>query len=171
MSVLGDELRRGLGQYPPLSEEEIDTLQDMKLLVPRRDAKGSADCYWFSHPYVGLFVHRILQGRKAIIQCVKMSKYRELSEIELEKRLMEGTSRGVEKRITSPLPGAGYKRKRSGVSAHETLRAAASSKESSILAYPFKFHLIDVIGSDALIRVSTPSIDGRRSFMVRIRTK
>ncbi len=187
MSVFGDNLRKGSPEeednFPSMTSKEIDLLNDLKLLVPRRDTYSSADCYWYSHPDVGQFTNRILKARAAILRRVKAMKYKEVAESLLEQKFMEGCSgvkgKGSKRKHASLLDdshcanGAGYLINTSSPSV-ATLYSSSSFPTSSslstngILAYGFKFHLFDLVGKESLTRCLIPSMDNQKKYMIRL---
>jgi len=146
---------------PRLSPQEIETLVSMRLLLPRRDV-ASAECFWFSHPAVGLFVQNILRGRTDILKAVGACKNKEIAESDLEKYLSAG--------VVQETFRAGGKRKLADVLPPRGADSRGVSQPMSVpkLAYAFKFHLYDVLGRDSLMRVLLPSVDGCERYLVRI---
>lgn len=67
-----------------LSEDDIRDLVSAGLLAMR-----SATSYWFSFPNAGEFMKIYLKGRKAVINTIKKSKFREILQSELEQRKLK----------------------------------------------------------------------------------
>ena len=187
MSIFGHHLRKGSPEeedhLPSMTTNEIDLLNHLKLLVPRRDIYTSADCYWYSHPAVGQFTNRILKGRTAILQRVKAMKYKEVAESTLEQKFMEVSGRvkgkGSKRKHASLLDvsngtdGTGYLTNSSSPSV-ATLYSSSSFPSTSpyslhsAIIFGFKFHLYDLVGKESLTRHLIPSMDNQEKYMIRL---
>ena len=188
MSLFGDYLRKGSANekdnLPLMTDKEIDLLNDLKLLVPRRDTYSTADCYWVSHPAIGQFSSRVLKARAAILQRVKTMKYKEIAESILEQKFSEQSNGGRKGKgskrkhaslidDSSGLDGAGYLTNNSlpSVAALYSSLSNTSSlvmPQHSALTYGFKFHLFDLVGKESLTRHPIPSIDNQKKYMIRL---
>ena len=189
MSIFGHHLRKGSPEeedhLPSMTTKEIDLLNELKLLVPRRDIYYSEDCYWYSHPAVGQFTNRILKARAAILQRVKAMKYKEVAESTLEQKFMEVSGRvkgkGSKRKhasmldVSSGTDGAGYLTNSSSPSV-ATLYSSSSFPSTSpyslhsAIAYGFKFHLYDLVGKESLTRHLIPSMDNQNKYLIRLPT-
>jgi hypothetical protein len=69
----------------PLTDEDIEGVMRAGFLRSRRDTTAN-DVLWFSHPMVGPMSQWVLSFRKDIVASIKRTKFKEVSEREMEKK-------------------------------------------------------------------------------------
>lgn len=138
MDRLLDEFKNASSSSDQLSrvcDSEIDYLNEIGFLRPRREATACEDVYYFSHPHLGYLVSKLLEARNLILSTVGRRRYKEISMRELMKL------------CASPESGSEPKSKRQKV---------PISPFRTLTELGLKFHLFDMEGNGLLRRVKAP---------------
>lgn len=76
----------------PLEPAQLQLLERAGFLKPRRDSHTQVEAFWLHHPAVGAAMVHVLQRRRQILQIVRRTRFKEVSERQLGKaRLSTGS--------------------------------------------------------------------------------